>query len=165
MFDHAIESDRSLVPETRDTCRMRDGHRREHDPRQHTERISFRERSKRALADVGIYRTVSFRDLAEAHFGGHPYTSRRAVNWWIEEGLVRESTAKGLKSRPFKVLTLTPRGAGRRPQPSRRAGSGPRTADRIRAPPPRTYVVDITALFSISAPDLSLNFRHLSTLS
>ena len=60
---------------------------------------------------MGIYRSISFRDLAEAHFGGHPYTTRRAVNWWIEEGLVRESTAKGPKGQPFKVLTLTPRGA------------------------------------------------------
>ena len=73
--------------------------------------MSFHERSERALADVGIYRTVSFRDLAETHFGGHPFTTRRAVNHWIEEGLVRESTAKGPKGQPFKVLTLTGRGA------------------------------------------------------
>ena len=94
-----------------DTCRMRDGHRREYEPRQDGERVSFRERSKRDLADVGIYRSISFRDLTEAHFGGHPYTTRRAVNYWIEDGLVRESTATGPKGNPFKVLTLTARGA------------------------------------------------------
>ena len=111
MLDRMIDSDRSLAPETRHVCRMRDGHRREYDPRQEGERVSFHERSKRALADVGIYRSVSFRDLAEAHFGGHPYTTRRAVNRWIEDGLVRESTAKGPKGQPFKVLTPTPKGA------------------------------------------------------
>ena len=90
-----IESDRNLAPETRHAYRMRDGHRREYDPRKLSERVSFQERSHHALADVGIYRTVSFPDLAETHFGGHPYTTRRAVNRWIEDGLVRESTAKG----------------------------------------------------------------------
>ena len=110
MFDRTIELDRSPVPQTRVGYRRRDGHRREYDPRKHGERVSFHERSKRALADVGIYRTVSFRDLAETHFGGHPYTTRRAVNRWIEEGFVRESTATGPKGKPFKVLTLTPKG-------------------------------------------------------
>ena len=46
-------------------------------------------------------------DLAETRFGGHPYTTRRAVNAWTREGLAKESTAKGPKGRPFKVLTLT----------------------------------------------------------
>ena len=111
MLDRTIESGRSLAPEIRHAYRMRDGHRREYDPRQQGERLSFRKRSERALADVGIYRTVSFRDLAETHFGGHPYTTRRAVNCWVEEGFVRESTATGPKGKPFKVLTLTPKGA------------------------------------------------------
>ncbi len=111
MLDRMIESDRSPAPESRHADRMRAGHRREYEPREHAERVSFRERSNRALADVGIYRSVSFRDLAEAHFGGHPYTTRRAVNGWIEEGLARESTATGPKGNPFKVLTLTARGA------------------------------------------------------
>ncbi len=95
------------MPEVRLANRMRDGHRREYAPRRHTERVSFHGRSKRDLADVRIYRSISFRDLAEAHFGGHPYTTRRAVNCWIEEGLARESTATGPKGNPFKVLTLT----------------------------------------------------------
>ena len=90
---------------------MRDGHRREYDARKDAGSISFRNRSERALADVGIYGAVSVRDLAEAHFGGHPYTTRRAVNAWIREGLAKESTAKGPKGRPFKVLTLTRKGA------------------------------------------------------
>ncbi len=108
MMDRTIESDpRPAAPQSRTHYRMRDGHRREYDAREGAGSISFRDRSERALADVGIYRCVSFRDLAETHFGGHPYTTRRAVNAWIREGLAKESTAEGPKGRPFKVLTLT----------------------------------------------------------
>ena len=111
MFDRAIEADPRPTPETRAPGRMRDGHRREYDAHNDRESISFPERCGRALADVGLYRCVSFRDLAESRFGGHPYTTRRAVNAWIREGLVRESRARGPKGKPFKVLTLTRSGA------------------------------------------------------
>ena len=108
MLDRTIASDpRPAAPQSRAIYRMRDGHRREHDARKDAGSISFRDRSERALADVGIYRCVSFRDLAEAHFGGHPYTTRRAVNAWTREGLANESTATGPKGNPFKILTLT----------------------------------------------------------
>ena len=112
MFDRTIESDpRPAAPQSRATYRMRDGHRREHDASRDRGSTSFRERCRGALADIGIYGAVSVRDLAEAHFGGHPYTTRRAVNAWTREGLAKESTAKGPKGRPFKVLTLTRKGA------------------------------------------------------
>ena len=65
--------------------------------------------------EVGICRSVSFRDLAEAHFGGHPYTARRTVNRWIRQGLMREHTAKGPKGGSFQVLTLTGRGVREKP--------------------------------------------------
>ncbi len=112
MFDRTIETDpRPAAPQSRTTHRMRDGHRREYAASKDGGSISFRDRSERALADVGIYRCVSFRDLAETHFGGHPYTTRRAVNAWIREGLANESPARGPKGRPFKVVTLTRKGA------------------------------------------------------
>ena len=112
MFDRTIESDpRPAAPQSRAIYRMRDGHRREHAASRDRGSISFRERCRGALADIGIYGAVSVRDLAEAHFGGHPYTTRRAVNAWTREGLAKESTAKGPKGRPFKVLTLTRKGA------------------------------------------------------
>ena len=112
MFDRTIGSDpRPAAPQSRTAHRMRDGHRREFAASRDGGSISFRDRSERALADVGIYRCVSFRDVAEAHFGGHPYTTRRAVNAWISEGLATESTAKGPKGTPFKVLALTRKGA------------------------------------------------------
>ena len=108
MFDRTIGSDpRPAAPPSRATYRMRDGHRREYDASRDRGSTSFRERCRGALADIGIYGAVSVRDLAEAHFGGHPYTTRRAVNAWIREGLATESTAEGPKGRPFKVLTLT----------------------------------------------------------
>ena len=112
MFDRTIGLDpRPAAPQSRAIYRMRDGHRREYDASRDRGSTSFRERCRGALADIGIYGTVSVRDLAEAHFGGHPYTTRRAVNAWIREGLAKESTAKGPKGRPFKVLTLTRKGA------------------------------------------------------
>ena len=111
MFDRTIESDpRPAAPQSRATYRMRDGHRREYAASRDRGSISFRDRSERALADVGIYGAVSVRDLAETHFGGHPYTTRRAVNAWIREGLVKEITATGPKGNPFKVFTLTRKG-------------------------------------------------------
>ena len=89
---------------------MRDGHRREYDASRDRGSTSFRERCRGALADIGIYGAVSYRDLAEAHFGGHPYTTRRAVNAWIREGLAQETRATGPNGNPFKVLTLTRKG-------------------------------------------------------
>ena len=125
VLERTQELDRDRTSMTRTAARMRDGHRREYDPRQAGKRLSFRQRCEHALADVGIYRSVSFRDLAEAHFGGHPYTTRRAVNRWIRAGMMREHMAKGPKGNPFKVLTLTRRGAEKA-----RRGAGGQGLDR-----------------------------------
>ena len=111
MFDRTIEPDpRPAAPQSRAIYRMRDGHRREYDASRDRGSTSFRERCRGALADIGIYGAVSYRDLAEAHFGGHPYTTRRAVNAWIREGLAQETRATGPNGNPFKVLTLTSKG-------------------------------------------------------
>ena len=63
------------------------------------------------MADVGMYRNVSYRDLAESQFGGHPYTARRAVDRMIRDGHMREHPAKGPRGGQYKVLTLTEAGA------------------------------------------------------
>ena len=111
MFDRTIGSDpRPAAPQSRAIYRMRDGHRREYDASRDRGSTSFRERCRGALADIGIYGAVSYRDLAEAHFGGHPYTTRRAVNAWIREGLAQETRATGPNGNPFKMLTLTRKG-------------------------------------------------------
>ena len=110
MFDRTIDMDpRPAAPPSRNH-RMRNGHRREYAAERERGSISFRERCGRGLADIGVYGTVSFRDLAQIRFGGHPYITRRAVNAWIRDGLVTESTARGPKGNPFKVLTLTQQG-------------------------------------------------------
>ena len=98
--------ERQLNPRSR---RMRDGRRDQVDPCR--DRLSFQRRLERSLVDVGVYRSVSFRDLAEAHFDGHPYVARRAVNQWICAGALREHTAPGPKGNSYKVLTATPAGA------------------------------------------------------
>ena len=111
MLDRTIGLDpRPAAPPSRATYRMRDGHRREYAASRDRGSISFRERCRGALADVGIYGSVSVRDVAETHFGGHSYTTRRAVNAWVRDGLAQEITATGPKGNPFKVLTLTSKG-------------------------------------------------------
>ena len=67
--------------------RERSGHRREYDPR--TERKNFQERADRTVAEVGMYRSIAYRDLADAHFEGHPYAARRAVDRMVRAGHVR----------------------------------------------------------------------------
>ena len=99
---------------------MREGHRREYDPR--TQRQTFKGRMDRALAEVGIYRSVSFRDLAEACFDGHPYTTRRAVDQMVKDGLMREHKATGPKGGAYKVLTLTECGVERAERVAREQG-------------------------------------------
>ena len=91
--------------------KMREGHRREYTPNRN--RHNFEDRSGRAIAEVGMYRSVSFRDLAAAHFDGHPYTARRAVDRMVQGGLMREHQATGPKGGTYKVLTLTRDGAAR----------------------------------------------------
>ena len=98
---------RSRSDREREQPRM--GHRREHEPRQ--DKRGFQERVEGALADVGMYRNVSYRDLVESQFGGHPYTARRAVDRMIRDGHVREHQAKGPRGGTYKVLTLTEAGA------------------------------------------------------
>ena len=117
MFDPRDIGDDSRQPGAADPRenskreRTRNGHRREYDPR--TERQDFESRKDRAIAEVGIYRSVSFRDLAEARFEGHPYTTRRAVDRMVKDGLMREHEGSGTKGGPYKVLTLTQAGANR----------------------------------------------------
>ena len=109
--DHAKEREK----------RERDGHRREYDPRG-TKRQTFQDRTDRAVADVGMYRNVAYRDLAEAHFDGHPYAARRAVDQMVRAGHVREHSAEGPQGGTYKVLTLTERGVERAERVARDQG-------------------------------------------
>ena len=101
--------------------RERNGHRREYDPRR-TKRQTFQDRTDRAVADVGMYRNVAYRDLADAHFEGHPYAARRAVDQMVRAGHVREHSAEGAQGGTYKVLTLTPQGVERAERVARDQG-------------------------------------------
>ena len=111
--------------------KMREGHRREYTPSRNRE--SFERRTARALAEVGMYRSVSFRDLAEAHFDGHPYTARRAVDRMVKGGLMREHQATAPKGGTYKVLTLHPSRGQSRPPSVPRTGPGQRSTNTCRA--------------------------------
>ena len=111
MFDRSVEPDpRPAAPPSRNRSPMRKGHRREYAADRARGFIPFSERCAGALADIGVHGAVSYRDLSEIRFGGHPYTTRRAVDAWIRDGLVSETTATGPNGNPFKILTLTPAG-------------------------------------------------------
>ena len=129
MFDpRDLASDprtRPAAPPRRDLAkereqRQRSGHRREYDPR--SEHQNFQERMDRAVADIGVYRSVATRDLAEAHFEGHPFAARRAVDRMVRAGHVREHTACGPQGGAYKVLTLTGRGVERAERVAREQG-------------------------------------------
>ena len=81
--------------------RERDGHRREYDPRG-TKRQSFQDRTDRAIADVGMYRNVAYRDVVDAHFEGHPYAARRAVDQMVRAGHVGSITPRDRKAAATK---------------------------------------------------------------
>ena len=57
--------------------RRRDGSRG-FDPR--TDRQDFKSRIEQAVAEIGIYRSVAYKDISEAHFDSHPYATR-AGRW------------------------------------------------------------------------------------
>ena len=88
------------------------GHRREHAAREqdrdrHPARRTIADRKREAVADVALYRAVSYTDLSDHHFDGHPYATRRAVNHLVRAGLVEEHDAQGPAGHSFTVLTAT----------------------------------------------------------
>ena len=85
--------------------KVRERRERNRDPRR--ERIEIGERIERSMADVGMYRAVAYRDLSEAHFGGHPYATRRGVDRMVRSGKIAEHKVTGPKGRVYTVLTLT----------------------------------------------------------
>ena len=106
-----FEDTRRTVPETRRPVPARNRERRERERSRARRPPTASARSERALADVGIYGCVPFRELADARFDGNLYVARRAVNAWVREGLSRESTANDADGTPFALLSLTRKGA------------------------------------------------------
>ena len=93
----------------RPRSRSREGHRREVDPRR--DRKTYQQRLDQAMLDVGIYRAISFRDLADARFDEHPYVARRAVDKLKRQGFLEEHVGRGPKGKAYRILTLTATGA------------------------------------------------------
>ncbi len=93
----------------RPDARRRTGHRQEtrdpDDPR------SARARKEAALVDVSVHRTVAYRDMVNAHFDGHPYAARRAIERLIAQGLLRERIATAPGGGSFRTLAATRKGA------------------------------------------------------
>ena len=113
-YDEALQSRLATVRNMRQQYRSerrrdRAGHRQEYDSRNTTR--NKEQRIEAALADVGMYRNVSYKDLSDSQFGSHPYTTRRAVDGMIRDGYMQEHQAKGPKGGKYKVLTLTEAGA------------------------------------------------------
>ena len=98
-----------------------------------TKRQTFQDRTDRAIADVGMYRNVAYRDVVDAHFEGHPYAARRAVDQMVRSGQVQEHTAKGPQGGSYKVLTLTERGVERAERVARDQGLDSQTEGMERA--------------------------------
>ena len=98
--------------EQREAQPRTDGHRREYHAReaQPRDRRTRTDRDRDAIADVGMYRAVSYTDLSEQHYDGHPYAARRAVTRMVRAGLIAEHEATGPQGNPFTVLTATERG-------------------------------------------------------
>ena len=111
MFDpRDLSSDpRTLTPERP----KRDPLKERQDRTRTGSRAEFDPRSARHVAEIGMYRTVAYKDLSEAHFDGHPYATRRAVDRMIQQGDVQEQTAQGPQGGTYKVLTLTGKGVHR----------------------------------------------------
>ena len=89
-----------------------DGHRREYNAReaQPRDRRTRTDRDRDAIADVGMYRAVSYKDISQKHYDNHPYVTRRAVTRMARAGLIEEHEATGPQGNPFTVLTATERG-------------------------------------------------------
>ena len=131
MFGRTAEPDpRPAAPSSRNRSPMRKGHRREYAASRARGSTSFSDRCAGALTDIGVFGAVSYRHLAEARFGGHPHTTRRAVNAWIRKGWVEEHRATGPKGNPFKILSLTREGVAEARKTAARRGMD--RAQRIR---------------------------------
>lgn len=114
--------------------------------------LSFRERSERALVDVGVYGSVSLADLARVHFGGRAREARRAADAWLGQRLVEESRGGGAEGEELRLLTLSRRGLPFVRELARQRGVSPE--QRIRsARPARTYAAHETAVYRACAEE------------
>ena len=72
--------------------------------------MPFEERKRLALEDLAIYRTISFRDLSDARFGGNDFAARRGVSQLQEAGLLVRGKGWGPRGKPFLILAASAAG-------------------------------------------------------
>ena len=92
-------------------ARRRSGHRGEIRERGASRRA--RARMEAALVDTSIHGSVAYKDMAAAHFDGHPYAARRAIDKLIAQELIEERTATAPGGGSFQILAATRKGARR----------------------------------------------------
>ena len=132
MFDRTIGSDpRPAAPQSRASYRMRDGHRREYAASRDRGSISFRERCRGALADIGIYGAVSVPRPRRGSLR-RPSLHHAAGRQRLERARSRYHDAHGTQgSGRSRSMTLHAQGSGQGPDLDR-------TAHQIRRSPPPT---------------------------
>ncbi len=125
--DRAEFLERRAARQNRAEAQPRTGHRREYTAReaQPRERRSRAARDRNAIADVGMYRAVSYKDISEQHYDGHPYATRRAVSRMVRDGFMEEHEATGPEGNSFKVLTATEKGRAEAHRAALEAGHQP----------------------------------------
>jgi hypothetical protein len=78
--------------------------------------VSLREEERRLLSDVGRFRVIATRDLAESVYGGHTGQMQQDLRYLREQGLVEVDTVRarrdgrGGKVERIEVATLTKEG-------------------------------------------------------
>ncbi len=125
--DRAEFLERRAARQNMAEAQPRTGHRREYTAReaQPRERRSRAARDRNAIADVGMYRAVSYKDISERHYDGHPYATRRAVSRMVRDGFIEEHEATGPEGNSFKVLTATEKGRAEAHRAALEAGHQP----------------------------------------
>jgi DNA-binding transcriptional ArsR family regulator len=78
--------------------------------------VSLREEERRLLSDVGRFRVIATRDLAESVYGGHTRQMQQDLRYLREQGLVEVDTVRarrdgrGGRVERIEVVTLTKNG-------------------------------------------------------
>lgn len=108
------QSDASTVPN--DPGRVSRDDLRRMPPERHTQHqdrgrtYSLRSSETRAMADIGRFRTVDVKDVAQYVYGGDERRMRRDVDDLRSQGLVEEKTLFRAHKEPRKIVTLTGQG-------------------------------------------------------
>ena len=74
-------------------------------------RRSLQERKDALVTDVGLFRSLDYRDAVRVHFDGNAVAAARGVGAMIRRGLLEEHRSRDPRDAGIRVLTATPTGA------------------------------------------------------